>query len=398
MSLFAKDPKLIYQESIDFLLQNTALSSVGPGSRFRALVEIFGSQLNDAYKQFDFNSAISLIYGARGEFLDYLGEIFQVKRLKASYASVSEYSETLKFYTPLSSFGSANNGKNIVIPAGTEFWGMKYGQRIIFTLSDSITLSKDSKEAFITAQAVDKGLLYNMPAGTIVYTNFTDYTDYKNNSLLVVNTESIENATDNEPDDNYRYRILNQKFLLATGNETAIRLAALSVPGVADVVITPCRYGTGTALVIVKSTTPTVSTEILTSVEDAIADIKPAFSNVVVQPPAYVYLSFILYMEFKPNTAVSTIDEVKRSVTLLISDYVNNLDIGQTFYSNTLANEILAFNPAIASIGRNGKFFEKIYASEPVLDQYLQTEILTNYVPEELTKLLIATTNPVRFV
>ena len=54
-----------------------------------------------------------------------------------------------------------------------------------------------------------------------------------------------------ETDDNFRYRIVNQCLTLATSNETAIRLTALTVEGVNDVILKPYSMGAGSFTVIV---------------------------------------------------------------------------------------------------------------------------------------------------
>ena len=56
---------------------------------------------------------------------------------------------------------------------------------------------------------------------------------------------------DSESDDDYRYRISQQCLTLATSNETAIRLAALTTDGVYDVKLKPFAMGTGTFTVII---------------------------------------------------------------------------------------------------------------------------------------------------
>ena len=54
-----------------------------------------------------------------------------------------------------------------------------------------------------------------------------------------------------DTDDDYKYRISKQCLILASSNETAIRLAALSVDGVADVKLKPHGMGAGTFVVLI---------------------------------------------------------------------------------------------------------------------------------------------------
>ena len=75
-----------------------------------------------------------------------------------------------------------------------------------------------------------------------------------------------------ETDDNYRYRITQQCLVLATSNETAIRLTALTVDGVKDVVLKPYSMGAGSFTVIVLSDEDVTSTGILEAVRVELLD------------------------------------------------------------------------------------------------------------------------------
>ena len=74
-----------------------------------------------------------------------------------------------------------------------------------------------------------------------------------------------------ETDDNYRYRITQQCLTLATSNETAVRLTALTVEGVEDVILKPYSMGAGSFTVIILSDTNITSKTILDKVRNELA-------------------------------------------------------------------------------------------------------------------------------
>ena len=78
MALFARDPDQILSDALQYVTDNTSINATTPGSKFRTLVDVLKQYLGEAYLTFDFNTAISLVYGARGKYLDYLGDLFNM--------------------------------------------------------------------------------------------------------------------------------------------------------------------------------------------------------------------------------------------------------------------------------------------------------------------------------
>lgn len=388
MPLFAKDPNQIIQESIATLKANTNLTSVGPGSRIRAIVELLKEEVSEAYAKFDFNTAVSFVHGAYGEYLDYLGDIFGLKRYSKQPAQTSSLAKTIRFYTLAGTFGSINSGNNVLIPAGTEIWAMKSGFQVIFYLTEPLTLIADDTEAFGTIKAKESGSFYNVPTGSIKFHGFTNYTDSADNSLLVVNTEPLENGLDDESDDNFRYRIINQYLKSMAANETAIRLAALSVPGVADVNIVDQQMGLGTMGVLIKSTTPTVSQALLNNVQEQVNNVKSGGTKIIVSAPDYLEIIFNIELHYKRTPSEEERFNAELAVKNTVVDYINNKDIGESFIINELANLVISSNPLISYIGKPGVFFNKISLYIPNGSAFIKKELIKDYKPGKIQKLI----------
>lgn len=151
----------------------------------------------------------------------------------------------------------------------------------------------------------------------------------------------------NESDDNYRYRITQQCLTLATSNETAIRLTALTVDGVEDVILKPYSMGAGSFTVIVLSNEDVTSEEILKSVKTKLLKVHGygIRYNVVSPTLTYVSIKQRLYI----NETLSDIEkqEIKYEVQLQLSEYLNSLTIGEDIIIDRITQIIMNVSPNI---------------------------------------------------
>ena len=330
MALFAKDPQSIIQESIDYMQSNTAINSTGPGSKFRTLLEILKNELDQSYKKFDYNVAVGLIHGSTGKYLDYLGDMFGLTRGQAQSASVYKESNTVKFYVDSGTFGDINGSSDITIPKGTRLWAIKSGNKVYFIVDEEAVLSSGSSYKYVTVKALRPGLESNVGSSSIVYH------EINKDGLLVTNVSSIDNGTDEEGDENFRFRIINEKLSEAGGNLTAIKMAALSIDGVADVSVLNRHFGSSTVAVLVKSTTPTVSDELLLLVKDAVLNVASEGSKVIVSAPDYIEMKFNITIKYALGTTTNQKTEINNNIRNIITDHVNNLDIAEAFSKDAL--------------------------------------------------------------
>lgn len=144
-----------------------------------------------------------------------------------------------------------------------------------------------------------------------------------------------------ESDDNFRYRIVNQCLTLATSNETAIRLTALTVEGVNDVILKPYSMGAGSFTVIVLSDEDVTSTEILKNVNYKLQDIHGYGIRYNVISPTLTYVS--IKQKIHLNTNLSDIEkqEIRYDVQLALIDYLSNLKIGEDIVIDKITQTIM---------------------------------------------------------
>lgn len=145
----------------------------------------------------------------------------------------------------------------------------------------------------------------------------------------------------NETDDNFRYRITNQCLTLATSNETAIRLTALTVEGVNNVILKPYSMGAGSFTVIVLSDEDVTSEGILETVKQKLLTVHGygIRYNVVSPTLTYVSIKQKLYL----NETLSDIEkqEIRYDVQLALTEYLNNLSIGEDIIIDKITQVIM---------------------------------------------------------
>lgn len=145
----------------------------------------------------------------------------------------------------------------------------------------------------------------------------------------------------NETDDNYRYRITQQCLVLATSNETAIRLTALLVDGVKDVVLKPYSMGAGSFTVIILSDEDVTEQHILDAVREKLLTVHGYGIRYHVISPTLTYVS--LKQKLFLNEGLSDIEkqEIRYQVQLALIEYLSNLSIGEDIILDKITQIIM---------------------------------------------------------
>lgn len=399
MALFNKDSNEIIQSAIDSLQANTGLNALGGGSKLRAIIETMGVLTKDAYDFFKVSAGMTLIYTATDKYLDYIGAIFGMTRKTGENALVMPGALTVKVYVNTGTFGDINEGQDIIIPEGTRIYAIQNNEILNYYTVESYVLQAEDAFFYIGVRSELPGAVYNIPSGKLKYIDFAGYSGYSSQeSLKVINLFPMFNGKSAESDEDFRFRIINEFQRLQKGNEFAIKMAAFSVPGVADAFIIPNQKGLGTITLLIKSVTPSVTTDLLEAVEYEVNQVKSAGTKVFVTGPTELLVRFIIRLNFKPGVSSSAIINAQEAVKNALYFKINNLDPGEGFEINDLADTVRLADSNINSIGFPNKYFEKIYVDTPVLDTYVRKEIISDFYVKEMDKLLLSPTNPVVFI
>ena len=381
MVLFAETEEKIFGDIMMEILNGTNLSRTSPGSKMRALAEATSKKIGYMWTQFDLNIAQAFIDGADSKFLNYIGDLMGVERLGEKSANVSSSDRNIRFYVDLGTFGDINSGNSIILTQGTLIGTTTAGGGIQYRVIVNTVLAASDNEAYIAVQSVRSGSNVNVGAGQLKYHNFSDYTDSINDSLKVTNDTEIIYGQDIEGDINYRYRITNQILNLEKANATAIRLAALVTPGVADIIDIPYHRGIGTYDLMIKSVTPSISDSLIANVQEAIDGVTSQGINPKARGPKEMGISLSGTIYLKRKVTPKEQDEIVSTVTDNVSTYINNLDINEEFVINQIIERVLATSDNIKTIGTSTKPLDNLflYSVSKLEDNKVRSTLLTDY-------------------
>ena len=385
------------------ILNNTSITTTAPGTKMRTLIEATSKRLNRAYRTFDANIMMSFVRHAKGKYLDMIGEIFGLERITATKASADANSRIVKFYVEndVDKFGDLNNGNDIFLPAGvaisTQEPTASSSRLAEFELASDTVLNKNLSEQYVSVVAKATGTYSNVGRYQLKYHDFNgiDHPEY----LKVINEGAIQNGEEDENDPSFRYRISKQVTAAEAANETSLRLAALSVPGVADVVMLPYHRGIGTLDILIKATTPLVSDSLIAAVQSAVADKAAVGSSIVVRGPDPLALRFEISLYARRILTRAEEDDIANNVKRNLILYVNSLDIGEDFVINEAVQRVMDVSDDIKNMGTASRPFDNVYIGRYRSDQDSftysklvdQNGMLVDYSPEDDERIIVDT-------
>lgn len=151
----------------------------------------------------------------------------------------------------------------------------------------------------------------------------------------------------NETDDNYRYRITQQCLVLATSNETAVRLTALTTDGVEDVMLQPYSMGAGSFTVIVLTNSDVTPDSILKTVYQRLKNVHGYGIRYNVVSPTLNYIKLTQQLSFINNISDIEKQDIRYKAQQAVMDYLSNLKIGEPFNIDKVTQIIMNISPAI---------------------------------------------------
>lgn len=371
-------PIASYQAEILAALTQTGIRQTSPGGKARAFCDIVGAKLGDLETRQYINISQTLLPYATGDNLDFLGEIFAIRRIQRQDVSTSTQDNTFKFYVRRGTFGSINSGNDITIPAGTRlFTDSNAGP--VFITTESVTLPAGASQQFVAAASVVEGASGNAPAGVFTRHNFTNYTDARFGGLLLTNSFALIGGRDEEDDDSYRYRI-NLRLQSHGGSaEDDLRLAILQVPGIQDL---DFEREAGTFNVYVYGISPEVPQSLIQLVQAEIDQHVAYPLTGLAVAPDLVGISVHTTLQVSASTSASDRGGIIANAARAAEDYINNLKVGQTLVINEIADQILNSDTRIIDIGEPNRPLQEIFIWRSRLDGTRYSRFLVgNYTP-----------------
>ena len=360
------DENKILQNTIDTLSSDTGITQLSPGGKARAILEAFAREHGSIAESFDIEMAQAFVRTSSGDSLDLIGEIVGTVRLEAKSAEIDAAHNNIKFYVVSGTFGDITGGITDTVPAGTLLHANQSsiaGSKTTasYRLTVDVDLLPTATEAYVSAISTQTGTKSTVGVGAINAHAYSNYEDVANNTLKITNVSGIVGGSDRESDVNFKYRISNAILASETANEVAVRLAALAVAGVADIVPIPYDRGSGTFSILVKSIYPIVSDALIEKVQQAVNRIKAFGNSGIVKAPKNVGMQMTVTLRYR---SVITTDQKETLETVVedeIISYCNNLAIGEEFSTQDLIRRTLNTSDQIKSIGISSKPFDEIY-------------------------------------
>jgi uncharacterized phage protein gp47/JayE len=391
--LLARDQEKILGEVLYDVTTATGFTRSSPGSKLRALSEALAKQLGRMYINMDSNLINAFLAGASGRYLEFFGEMLAIQRLGITKASVAAAHKNFKFYVDTGTFGDINGTNSFIIPAGTIISTQSAGDGIRFKVTYDTTALSTNSVVYVAAEAQQPGEGSNVGSGMLRFHNFSSYADIANKTLQVTNLAEVTTGQEVETDENYRFRLSNSLLMREQANKTAIRIAALSVPGVADMVFMPFYRGMGTYDLLIKSLSPHASAGLIAAVQEAVDLVTAQGVLATVRAPKEIGLSLAAILRLSETVSLDAGTEIVVNARRVVGDFVNNLDIGQELVLNEIVRRLLTSDSRVRDMGTYTKPFENLFLYRPTLleDNKIRATLTQNYIPAIDERVIIET-------
>ena len=340
----------ILDRTLQQLRDNTQITRFTPGSKARTLMAIISNEIERLEEILSSNIVLSLVNGAGGIYLDFIGELVGVARTPQKNARVEAEDRSVRIYTDGGvTFGELNRGLAIVVPAGTVLTSEDETVRYLTTLSK--TLDPNETEAYLSVRSLTQGSAGNLAPNVLTRIVFEQYSTFPAIQLRIANLSSIDTGGEQDSDQFYRYKIANALLSAETGNLTSIRLAALSVQSVADLLVLQLFRGIGTADLILDTVNGLVSLSTIEAVKRAISSVTSLGMDISVRAPTLVGIELALDVRYARGLSGADKQQVDRNIRQAVSSLIAEVPLGGTLAVNSISTAIRMSDKNIADIG-----------------------------------------------
>ncbi|MCK4260722.1 MAG: baseplate J/gp47 family protein [Halanaerobiales bacterium] len=380
MRFFERSFDNMVSKGLQQLTQNTNITQMVPGSKTRFLLDTIFDEQAEQHSVFNINLMQAFLRFADGEFLDYFGDMLNKPRKEATYAETTLEQQNFMFYTGSGTFGDINASSDFTIPAGTQVTnipfegdiatpGLEEQPIITYTLVSDVICAADRSFVYAEIRASVEGKDTNLPRNVLNRHNFVNYTQIQRGLLKCTNEHAISSGTERESGEAYRYRLLNQFKAKSQAVKIAVRLAALSVPGVANVYGVNFEQGPGTYSLYIQAVTPTTNQGLLNMVVDSVSEVTAEGVRPFILAPLPLGLEFVTAITWSPRTTNAQKSVAYAAIRDNIESALGLYDIGESVFIADLIRLVLSSDNHILGIGREiSNSFEEIYLTRSSAD------------------------------
>lgn len=377
MPFFKKDYKEMVGRGLQVLRDKSGITQLSPGSKARMILDAVYQEQYNQHVLFDENLMQAFVRYADDRFLDFFGDMQNIPRFEATSAYAFAEHNNFMFYVSSGTFGDINNGIDFVIPSGrtistiefpvetptfAEAQGVDRQTIVQYDTTSDVICRADSSFVYADIRARAEGRNSNVSRSVLRRHDFTSYALSSSDLLKCTNKYAISGGRPRESDDAYRYRLMNSRKARERGNKIAIRLAALSVPGVSDVTQINYEQGPGTSAVYVSSLAPTTSPTLVDQVQNAIDQVSSEGTRHYALSPQLLGVEFVIGINWRPGTVETQKGNTYAAIRNDIETILNGFSMGQSLDLIDLASAVSRSTKYILTIGlsRPG-YFEEIY-------------------------------------
>ena len=365
--------------SLGLEISNDSITSV--------LSESVGSELASLNNKVKSTFESYFISTATGSDLDRLGmQLYNMPRLNATTASsLSSDRNVHIFLNPLSgyaSFSEANDGQPIFIPKGTAITEKRNTSNTInvinYVTTNDIILDSN-RIVYIGVRAVNTGSNYNIGSNILRELEFSNYSNFRNNVLLVNNSYPILNGSDSESDESYRYRLGLFFTSKNKSNYNSIIISALNTPGVIDAKVIPGYYGIGTLGVVLFGANKIVDNQMISEAEK---NIRSNLANMNIRVSGGVYLFLNMNVNLKSTKRFTASEE--KEIQNLIKNEINS------FFLNYNSETVLLDDLKISLFGNlNSRYGINFNKNDKVFSDIKLKKSLDMNTPDYVLRSLV---------
>lgn len=372
MPVIIKDSAQILNETYNRLVSETNIKNPSPGSTVRTILEIISEAMGRQYSDLSFNIAQSFVSKAVGANLDLIGAALGVTRGQSSVAIDNTYSNFRFRIDPATglttselaarmnqwltregktSTAVAIDNSTFTIRSGTR---VATDERVTYVTTEDAVFGNGDSVIYVPVVSLVSGSKANVGVGALrthnIVLNQEEFTPVAN-VILCDNVAPISNGEDIESDADYRYRIVNGTLAAERANQTAVRLAALAVPGVIDVTMRNFSHGAGTFSLFVTTSDPIVSDGVVNAVRSVVQETAAAYGNrCSVLRPVYRTVELTVSLQYRDNAKDSLKQELKREAKAALVSYINNIAMGSGLVVSRMTQIILSLSDVIRDV------------------------------------------------
>jgi uncharacterized phage protein gp47/JayE len=323
-------------DSLSYLADNTDITYLSEGSIARAMVEATNLEITRLNEYIASTYSNTFINSAQGAYLDLLGEMLGVVRIKPGQAVISSTDQSIQLSVSSGTLGvkfpdPANSNRGI-IPVGLII--KSSDGSVIYRTNEATIFPYNATETFISASSDSSGISVNVGKGKLVIHDGPS-------GVNVTNLKTITNGNDLETDGDYRFRLSNSVAGASTANEVAVRLSLAGIPDLARVELKEFARGAGTfdaLLVPAGNTLSSATAEIARRAVDTVSAF--GISSRIVEPK-YKRFRVSVQLIAVSGTGDGTIDSNRLTAKNAILDYFETIPMGGEFIVNRLRAAII---------------------------------------------------------